>query len=196
MASVPFLRLQDLYLSANNCCGGTVLLKDRVEDALEMFNRAHSGHDNTNETAENTEFQLLHAQIAEEKHMPAGFKNLFTHPSLRKRTLLGFLCLFGSQAAGTQVINNYGPSLYASLGYGTTETLLIQSCWITTIVFGNILNAMALDKFGRRLLLVLGFTGCAGALIGESVSVARYQTTGDHSAAVAAVFFLFFEVTV
>lgn len=173
-----------------------MLLKDRVEDALEMFNRAHLGHDNTNETAENTEFQLLHAQIAEEKHMPAGFKDLFTHPSLRKRTLLGFLCLFGSQAAGTQVINNYGPSLYAGLGYGTTETLLIQSCWITTIVFGNIINAMALDKFGRRLLLVLGFTGCAGALIGESVSVARYQTTGDHSAAVAAIFFLFFEVTV
>lgn len=161
-----------------------------------MFNRAYSGRGITNETTENTEFQLLHAQILQEKHMPAGFKDLFTHPSLRKRTLIGFLCLFGSQAAGTQVINNYGPSLYAGLGYSTTNTLLIQSCWITTIVFGNIVNAAALDKFGRRLLLVLGFTGCTAALIGESVSVARYQTTGEHSAAVAAVFFLFFEVVV
>lgn len=196
MALVLFLRPQDLYSSADNFFGGTVLLKDRVEDALEMFNRAYLGRDIINETAENTEFQLLHAQIAQEKHLPAGFKDLFTHPSLRKRTLIGFLCLFGSQAAGTQVINNYGPSLYAGLGYSTTNTLLIQSCWITTIVFGNIVNAAALDKFGRRQLLVLGFTGCTAALIGESVSVARYQTTGDHSAAVAAVFFLFFEVAV
>jgi MFS family permease len=161
-----------------------------------MFTRAHAGHDNTSQAAENTEFQLLHAQIAQEKHMSASFKDLFTQPSLRKRTLLGFLCLFGSQAAGTQVINNYGPSLYAGLGYGTTETLLIQSGWITTIVFGNIINTIALDRFGRKLLLILGFTGCATALIGESVSVARYQATGNHSAAIAAVFFLFFEVAV
>lgn len=118
------------------------------------------------------------------------------NPSLRKRTLLGFLTLFGCQAAGTQVINNYGPSIYAGLGYSTTNTLLIQSGWITTIIFGNIINTVALDKFGRRPLFILGFVGCVIALIGESVSVARYQKTGDHSAAVAAVFFLFLEVAV
>ena len=48
---------------------------------------------------------------------------------------------------------DYGPSLYAGLGYNTKDTLLIQSGWITTIVFGNVINAFALDKFGRRPLL-------------------------------------------
>ena len=142
------------------------------------------------------EFHQLHAQILQEKHNSVAFKDLFLDPTLRKRTLLGFLALFGCQAAGTQVINNYGPSLYAGLGYDTTNTLLIQSGWITTIIFGNVINTIALDKFGRRPLFIFGFVGCVVSLAGECASVSRYQKTKGHSSAVAAVFFLFLEVAV
>ena len=48
---------------------------------------------------------------------------------------------------------DYGPLLYASLGFDTTNTLLVQSGWITTVVFGNVINAIAVDRFGRRPLL-------------------------------------------
>jgi hypothetical protein len=173
------------------------LLNDRIEEALKMFQRAHSAsHESEGSAAIDHEFHLLHAQILEEKHHSIAFKDLFIHSTLRKRTMLGFLTLFGCQAAGTQVINNYGPSLYAGLGYNTTDTFLIQSGWITTIIFGNIINTVALDKFGRRPLFIFGFIGCVVALIGECASVARYQKTGGHSSAVAAVFFLFLEVAV
>lgn len=162
-----------------------------------MFRRAHSAsHESDGNNAVDHEFQELHAHILEEKHNSIAFKDLFVHPTLRKRTLLGFLTLFGCQAAGTQVINNYGPSLYAGLGYNTTNTLLIQSGWITTIIFGNIINTIALDRFGRRPLFLTGFVGCVISLVGECASIAQYQKTGAHSAAVAAVFFLFLEVAV
>ncbi|CAG9992928.1 unnamed protein product, partial [Clonostachys byssicola] len=172
-----------------------LLLNDRADEAHRIFYQAQPAH-NTHEVADNSEFELLQRQIMQEKTYPTAFSDLFTNPGMRKRTLLGFLSLFGSQAAGTQVINNYGSSLYAGLGYNTTNTLLIQSCWITTIIFGNVINTVALDKFGRKPLFVLGFAGCAASLIGESVSVAHYQSTASHSAAVAAVFFLFLEVAV
>ncbi|KAJ9611200.1 hypothetical protein H2200_004383 [Cladophialophora chaetospira] len=174
-----------------------LLLNDQIEEARTMFRRAHSASRESegNEAADH-EFHQLHAQILQEKHNSITFKDLFLNPTLRKRTLLGFLTLFGGQAAGTQVINNYGPSLYAGLGYNTTNTLLIQSGWITTIIVGNIINTLALDKFGRRPLLIFGFSGCVVALIGECASVARYQKTNGHSSAVAAVFFLFLEVAV
>ncbi|RFU72858.1 mfs transporter, sp family, sugar:h+ symporter [Trichoderma arundinaceum] len=164
---------------------------------LKMFREAHSAsHEAEENNAVDHEFLLLNAQIVMEKDQSVAFRDLFTRPSLRRRVLIGFLTLFGSQAAGTQVINNYGPSLYASFGYGTAVTLLIQSGWITTIIFGNIANTLALDKFGRRPLLLFGFSGCVIALIGESVSVSQYQKSGSQSAVVAAVFFLFLEVAV
>lgn len=137
---------------------------------------------------------MLHAQILQEKQNSIKFKDLFVNPTLRKRTVIGFLSLFGSQAAGTQVINNYGPSLYAGLGFDKTKTLLVQCGWITTIIFGNIINALVLDKFGRRPLFLFGFAGCVAALIGECAAIARFQGTGGNSSAVAAVFFLFLEV--
>ncbi|KAK6364416.1 hypothetical protein LTS17_012181 [Exophiala oligosperma] len=174
-----------------------LLLKDRIDEARRMFHRAHSAsHESEGNAAVDHEFHQLHAQILQEKHKSVAFKDLILESSLRKRTLLGFLTLFGCQAAGTQVINNYGPSLYAGLGFGTTDTLLIQSGWITVVVFGNMINTVILDKFGRRPLFLFGFTSCVIALIGECISVARYQKTAGHSSAVAAVFFLFLEVAV
>jgi hypothetical protein len=173
------------------------LLNDRVEEAREMFRRAHSAsHELEGAAAVNHEFHLLHTQILHEKHKSIRFKDLFTHPTLRKRTFLGFLTMFGCQAAGTQVINNYGASLYEGLGFNTTHTLLIQSGWITTVVFGNIVNTLALDKFGRRPLFILGFIGCVIALIGECAAVSIHQRNGSDASAKAAIFFLFLEVAV
>lgn len=162
-----------------------------------MFMRAHSAsHELEGNAAADEDFHLLHSQILQEKCNSVAFRDLFMNASLRKRTLLGFLTLFGCQAAGTQVINNYGPLLYAGLGYDTTNTFLIQCGWITTIIFGNAINTLALDKFGRRPLFLIGFTGCVIALVGECASVSQYQKTHGHPSAVAAVFFLFLEVAV
>ncbi|KEF54229.1 uncharacterized protein A1O9_09395 [Exophiala aquamarina CBS 119918] len=174
-----------------------LLLKDRLGEAHLMFKMAHSAsHELEVDAAVNQEFQLLRSQILQEKRNAVGFKDLFLDPTLRKRTLLDFLTLFGGQAAGTQVINNYGPSLCAGLGYNTTNTFLMQCGWITTVIFGNIINTVLLDKFGRKQLLIVGFLGCVALLIGECVSVSQYQSTQSHSAAVAAVFFLYLVVAV
>jgi hypothetical protein len=84
-----------------------VLLSDRVEEAFVMFKLAHSASNESEGSAAVDEaFRLLHSQIVHEKHSNVKFRHLFTQPTLRKRTLIGFLTLFGGQAAGTQVINS------------------------------------------------------------------------------------------
>ncbi|KAK3660338.1 hypothetical protein LTR56_000714 [Elasticomyces elasticus] len=102
--------------------------------------------------------------------------------------------MFGAQGTATLVINNYGPSLYSSLGFNTVQQLLIQCGWITVCPLGNWLNALVVDRLGRTRLLMFGFAGCVLALIGECITVSIYQRTGPRAAASAAVFFLFLHI--
>jgi hypothetical protein len=44
----------------------------------------------------------------------------------KKRTFLAFLTNFAGQATGIQIVSNYGPILYQSLGYSTTVSLIVQ----------------------------------------------------------------------
>ena len=92
------------------------------------------------------------------------------------------------------MINNYGPSLYSSLGFGTVSQLVLQGAWITVCPFGNLLNALIVDKTGRTRLLAAGLSGCVIALIGECITVSIFQRTGDQGVAAAAVFFLFLHI--
>ncbi|KAK7905615.1 hypothetical protein LTR67_000338 [Exophiala xenobiotica] len=183
--SVFFLAESPRWLIAN----------DRYEEAFQVFVKVHAeSSDQADMNSVHAEFELIRAQIIHEKHNAVRFLDLFTHKTLRRRTLVGFLTLLGGQAAGTQVVNNYGPSLYAALGYDGTQTLLIQCCWITTVAIGNIINASIIDKLGRRPLLHFGFAACIIAMIGECVTVSTFQRSGSRPAASAAVFFLFLEV--
>jgi len=84
--------------------------------------------------------------------------------------------------------------LYSRLGFDTVQQLLIQGGWITVCPIGNLINALAVDRFGRTRMLMFGFAGCVVALIGECITVSIFQRTGHSSAASAAVFFLFLHI--
>jgi len=140
------------------------------------------------------EFEELKQQIKMEENDPTSFIDLFRVPSLRKRCIIGFLALFGAQGTATLVINNYGPSLYSKLGYGTVQQLLIQGGWITVCPFGNLLNALIVDRVGRTKMLMIGFAGCVFALIGECITVSIFQRHGNPGVASGAVFFLFLHI--
>lgn len=71
---------------------------------------------------------------------------MFTKPSYRKRTLIcGFYCFCG-QSTAVLVINNYGPTFYSSLGYGTLETIDFQVGWVSLAAPFCLLGALLLDR--------------------------------------------------
>jgi hypothetical protein len=48
---------------------------------------------------------------------------------------------------------DYGPSLYASMGFDSKRQLLITAGWISVGVVANYGNAVLLDRVGRVRLL-------------------------------------------
>ena len=156
----------------------------------------HSTHAESAEGVKSSEveFEKLRQQIKMEEREPTGWKDLWQRKSLRKRCIVGFLTLFAGQGTATIVINNYGPILYAGLGFDTVTTLVLQGAWISVCPFGNLFNSLVVDKTGRIRLMAAGLTGCVIALVGACGTVVSFSKTGNKSTAAAAVFFLFLHI--
>ncbi|RBR07330.1 hypothetical protein FVER53590_09973 [Fusarium verticillioides] len=167
---------------------------ERIEEAYEAFKSVHAFKEDDSEPSMQLEFGVLHAQIQGEKEMATGYRDLLIQPTLRKRCLVGFLTCFAAQGTATMVISNYGPMLYASLGYNTIQQLCLSAGWITICPFGNLFNALVVDKIGRVPMLIVGFVGTTLCLAGECITVAIFNKNGDPKVAAAAVFFLFFHL--
>ncbi|KAH7020461.1 sugar transporter family protein [Ilyonectria destructans] len=164
------------------------------ETARHILNKIHKGAD-ADGTLADDEFNQIKTQLAFERTLPSSWKSIFAVAHYRRRALIGFFTLFSAQLTGTMIIINYGPSLYALLGYGQAETLMITAGWITLGFPCNIINANLLDVIGRRWLLVIGLAGCCIALLGEIVMLALFSGTNNTGGNIAAVFFLFLHQT-
>lgn len=50
-------------------------------------------------------------------------------------------------------MTDYGPIIYSNLGFDTANSLIIQAGWITWGIIGNFINALLLDRAGRKWLM-------------------------------------------
>lgn len=110
----------------------------------------------------------------------------------RRRLLVAFLLMFGNQFLGVYVLSNYGVIIYESLGQGGSIPLLLNACWTTFTLFGNTWTAMYVDRFGRRILLLIGAVGCLVSVIFLCAVTAQYFGTTYMPGLKAGVFFCFF----
>ncbi|OKL56107.1 hypothetical protein UA08_08684 [Talaromyces atroroseus] len=137
------------------------------------------------------EFYQIKTQLEYERTQDSSCKAIFTTDHYRKRAIIGFYLLFAGQLTGTTVINNYGPTLYASLGYGAADQLILSGGWLVLGLVANVANAILLDRVGRRWLMVSGMIGCLISLIGEIIMLALFQCSDNKSGKIAGVFFLY-----
>ena len=72
--------------------------------------------------------------------------------------------------------------------------LLLTGIWANITIIGNTICAFTVDKNGRVRNLKIGWTGDLFAMIGIIVSLARFQATGSHASAIAAVAFLYLHI--
>ncbi|OCL05855.1 MFS general substrate transporter [Glonium stellatum] len=122
---------------------------------------------------------------------------MFKRPSYRKRSLLAVGLAFIGQSTVVLVINNYGPTLYKALGYGTKDQLALQCGWITVGIAFDFVGATLMDCVGRRPLMLFGVSGCCVALILEAAMVATYAQAGANKAGLGvgvAAFYIFLAV--
>jgi MFS family permease len=100
---------------------------------------------------------------------------LVSRPSLSQKAL-------SLTNIGVLVLNNYGPTIYAALGYDSEYQLIFQCGWITVGVIGNLFGALIMDWTGRRPLLLFGVGGCCVCLILEAAMVANFAEAGTNKA--------------
>ncbi|KAL2205945.1 general substrate transporter [Sarocladium strictum] len=168
---------------------------DQHERAELILKRIYKDSKDPGHHEATNEFRQIQAQIELERHLPSSWSSIFKVPHYRKRAFIGFTTLLAGQLTGTTVINNYGPSLYASLGHGTSASLALSAGWLTEGLVCNAINALLLDYVGRKWLMVTGLVGCAVSLLGVSIMVALYGGTTNTGGNSAGVFFLYLHLT-
>lgn len=85
----------------------------------------------------------------------------------------------GSLAGDVADHRHQGGILYSALGFDTYDQLVFQCGYITTAVVFAIVGSLLVDRIGRRMLLLIGLSGCVISLAIESAIVALYTGTSN-----------------
>lgn len=183
-----------------------LLLKGRTEEAEKIIYRMHTVKGNT-DFAER-ELNEMKKQIAIDVTLESSWVctieavrcgtsdvamqiSMFRKPSYRKRTLICMFYCFIGQSTAVLVINNYGPTFYKGLGYGTIEQIDFQLGWVALAPPFCLLGALLMDSkyrqyscieersddatdLGRRPLLLIGIGGCCICLSLEAAATAVF----------------------
>jgi MFS family permease len=175
-----------------------LITHDRMDEGLAVLSRLHRSPDDPNNHFAIAEFNQMVAQIQFEEAKRngkmgfiSGWKLLLTKPSYRRRAALGFGIMFGAQCTGVLVINNYQVTLFPGLGVGAAMSLALYCVYLFIALIGNTTCSLIVDRLGRRRMFLIGLTGSACALIGETIFASLSEHTTNRVILGFAVFFIF-----
>jgi MFS family permease len=117
---------------------------------------------------------------------------LFVSAGMRKRLAYGFYAMALQQVGGIAALTMYATLIYESLGWSKGHQALaingIQAALQLVIV---LVNTFTVDRFGRKPLLIAGFTIQALALLILSALTASYPNNTNKAARIFEVAMLF-----
>ncbi|CAK4030488.1 related to sugar transport STP1 [Lecanosticta acicola] len=165
-----------------------LILKGRGEEAKRILERLH--------TAEEAQIELeqISNQLEIDKGLPSDYVSMFRKKSYRKRSLLALGTTMGIQFSGILVINNYQPTLYATLGYPTERQLLLEGGWITLAWGVGVLGCFIVDRMPRPKLIAGALGGCMVCLIIVAALIANFVPSDNQTALQAIIAFLYIYV--
>lgn len=142
------------------------------------------------------EMNQIHESIAyEQQAVVRSWRQLLLSKQWRYRILLACGLQAFTQCSGTNVIQNYGPRIYKTLGFPTSRSLMIIGIWGALALVWNTLFMLFIDKVGRRKMLIPSLFGMGAAMCVEA-SIVHYVDLDGHPNANAlraaiAMFFVF-----
>ncbi|OQU98123.1 hypothetical protein CLAIMM_03949 isoform 3 [Cladophialophora immunda] len=162
-----------------------LLMNDRYEDAGKVLLKLHTAEEAAVELVE------IRNQMQIDKTLDSSYWNILRKPSYRKRAILSVATTCSVNFSGILVINNYGPSIYKSLGYGTEKQLLLTCGWNTLCFGAGVMAIFFIDYFSRPKLLVTGMLSCMSCLIVLAALIATFGGSENTAALKAAVAMIF-----
>ncbi len=124
------------------------------------------------------EVEDIKKTLASEEIARVNFRDL-AEPKLSKIVLLGVFLAVLQQWCGINVIFNYAQEVFAAAGYGVSDILFnIVITGVVNLAF-TFVAIYTVDRFGRRILMLIGAGGLAGiyAVLGAGYF---FQSTGIH----------------
>jgi SP family arabinose:H+ symporter-like MFS transporter len=107
------------------------------------------------------EIRDIKKTLATEEIAKVNFRDL-AEPKLRKIVLLGVFLAILQQWCGINVIFNYAQEVFAAAGYGVSGIMFnIVITGIVNLLF-TFVAIYTVDRFGRRILMLIGAGGLAG----------------------------------
>ena len=99
-------------------------------------------------------------------------------PKIKPLLFIGIILAVFQQITGINTIMYYAPKIFANVGQ-SNDTALMQTILIggTNLIF-TLVAMVLIDRFGRKLLIVVGSTGMMLMLAGLSVLFFTKQTSG------------------
>lgn len=170
-------------------------LKGREDEAEAILIKLHAHPSDPEHDLAKAEFYQIKRQIAIDRTLGNSWMDIIRRPSYRKRAFLAIGITGIVQCSGILVVNNYGPSIYAALGYSTTKTLLLPAIWLTVAWVENAIAMLLVDRFARNKYIAFGVAGCMASLIVEAALVANFVPSNNTAALQGAVAMLFVFVT-
>ncbi|RVX65797.1 hypothetical protein B0A52_10328 [Exophiala mesophila] len=153
-----------------------LLMVNRVDDAKKTVRQLHNLDNEEEQHFAMAEFYQMQKQIEYDRTVEPSWIKMFTRKSYRARLVMTCTYSFLAQATGILVINNYGPILYATLGFDGEKQLIYACGWITMGIGGNLMGALIIDKIGRKPLMLIGIGGCLLFLTLEAAMVASFAS--------------------
>ncbi|OQV06735.1 hypothetical protein CLAIMM_11266 isoform 1 [Cladophialophora immunda] len=162
-----------------------LLMRGRVDDARSILLRSH--------TASEAQIELdrIQAQMSVDRTLNNSYIHMFRKASYRKRCLLAIGTCMMANCSGILVINNYGPTIYGSLGYDSEKQLLLSAVWSTFGIFCSFCGFLFVDRLPRPRLLTMGLSGCVVCLIVLAAMIANYGSSQNFVALKASVAMIF-----
>ena len=171
--------------------------KDRKDEAHAVLQKLRG---NGNAGLVELEFQEIRdTVVAEQTYTVKSWSAIISKPSWRKRLLLGAGVQAFGQLSGINVINYYGPRIYALLGIdNTTSLMIIGISGSLSIVYATI-GLAVLDRIGRVKPLIFSAAGSGLALVVNAALSQHIDTDNSNQlramVSMNFVFSLFFTMT-
>ncbi|MCW3020133.1 MAG: sugar porter family transporter [Solirubrobacterales bacterium] len=143
----------------------------REDEAHDVLSRVRSDEDDVDE-----ELDEIRDAAGEET---GGLRELW-RPQLRPLVAVGLALAVAQQLIGVNTVIYYAPTILHSTGLGAGSAITqALSVGVANVLF-TIVAVLALDRVGRRPLLILGTAGCVVSLVALGVFFSSFSL--QHSA--------------
>lgn len=134
---------------------------NNIEKAREALMRVR----NTQEEAEDELLRIREAIEYEREAISSNYSALWKDRSLRKRMILALIMNAGQQVTGQGSLNSYSTKIYQSVFPSSSQIALINALNATFGIIFTLNAVWIIDRFGRKLLLIVGGIGMGICMI-------------------------------